>query len=281
VLKRKDMMTKTILFFIVGFSVIGASSVQAQEELSKRFESIEDIQHFLAHKDSGGIFDFGHYLKGGGIRELRDLCQSFDREGFRLWIITVPKSMPVHVAERIYGNMNYDENDILIVFKPGRIYGKTLALKGEAEKFREFAEKSRKAFKRYFAYGLKNYAELIKNRIQERRKEVITARARKGAILKATGIILGFGVIGGIVGFIFLVPMRRKKIYRKQVEAASSLLGEISMMDIREGFEDKFLELSGELDQYRTSENYRFTERVEKLMEELKALRKQMEERGE
>jgi hypothetical protein len=137
-------MRKAIFLNVVAIFLIGVFITQAQAENLKRVESVVDIEHFLSYQDSGGILDFGHYLKGGGIKELNELCQSFYEEGFRLWIITIPKSMPVNVAESIYGNMNYDEKDILIVFKPRRLYGKTQALKSESEKFKEYVEQSRK-----------------------------------------------------------------------------------------------------------------------------------------
>ena len=272
---------KTIFFNLLCIFLITASLSQAQEENIRQVESVQDIENFLAYKESGGVFDFGHYMKGRGIQELRELCQSFHEEGLRLWIITIPSSMPVHVAERIYGNMNYDEKDILIVYKPGRLYGKTLALKGEPEKFKEYVEKSRKAFKKYTAYGLKHYALLIKKRISERREETIRAKSRQDTIFWTTGIIFGLAVIGGLVGFIFLVPMRRRRIYQEQVESASTLLGEISMMEIPERLENRFLELSGRLDGFRVSENYRETERVGGLIEDLKGFRKEIEGRIE
>jgi len=274
-------MRRTILCTLLCIFLIGASMTQAQGESSKRIKSIEDIEHFLAHAESGGVFDFGQYLKGGGIGELKELCGSFYEEGFRLWIITIPSSMPVNVAERIYGNMNYDEKDILIVFKPRRLYGKTLALKGEPEKFKEYVEQSRKAFKRYIASGLKNYALLIKNRILERRKEAVIAQSRRGTVFRIVSILFGLGIIGGIAAFIFLVPMRRRKIYREQVETASALLGEISMTEIPERFENSFLELSSKVDAYKMSENYRDREKVEQLVEKLEGLRKKIEENRE
>ncbi len=274
-------MGKTIFFNVLFIFLIGIFITQAQEKNLKQIESIADIEQSLAYEESGGVFDFGRYLKGGGIRELRELCQSFYEEGFRLWIVTIHKSMPVNVAERIYGNMNYDEKDILIVFKPGRLYGKTLALKGEPEKFKEYVEKSRKAFKRYIAYGLKHYALLIKSRILERREETIRAKSRQGIILKTAGTLFGLAVIGGIIGFFVLIPMRRKKSYRKQIEKAATLLGEISMMDIPGSLENRFLELSGKLDGYGISDNYRATERVEILIDELKKLKNRIEENGE
>jgi hypothetical protein len=270
-------MRQAILFNLLCVFLIGTLIAQAQRANSKRVESVEDIEHFLAYEEAGGVFDFGRYLKGDGIQELQELSQTFLKEGFRLWILTIPESMPVHVAERIYGNMNYDEKDILIVFKPGRLYGKTLALKGEPEKFTEYVEKSRKAFKKKTPYGLKHYALLIKKRISERRDEAIRKKSRQVNIFWTTGIIFGLVVIGGLVGFIFLVPMRRRKIYQEKIESASTLLGEISMMEIPERLENRFLELSSRLDGFRVSENYRETDRVGGFIEDLKGFRKEIE----
>jgi hypothetical protein len=270
---RKPIFLNVLVIFLIGVLI-----TQTHAENLDRVESVEDIEHVLAYQDSGGIFDFGNYLKGGGIKELNELCQSFNEEGFRLWLITIPKSMPVNVAERIYGNMNYDEKDILIVFKPRRLYGKTLALKGEPEKFKEYVQKSRKAFKRYIAYGLEHYALLIKNRILERREESIRAKSRRGSIVRTVSIFLGLAVVGGIIYVFVLMPRRRKKIYQQQIEKSSTLLGEISMMDIPEKFENSFLELSSKLDGYRKSENYGATKRIEEIMDDMKKLKTRIKE---
>ena len=272
--KRLSLLTNTV-FIIVAIVLINTLPIYAQQETSQQYKSIEEIEHALAYQDSGGVFDFGNYLKQEGIQELQDLCKSFYHDGFTLWILTVPKSTPVNVAERIYGNMNYDENDILIVFKPGRIYGKSLALKGEPEKFKEFAESSRKAFKRYTAYGLKNYSELIKNRIKERNE----SRIKNKSFLKTTGIVIGIVVVGGIICFIIIVRMLRRSLYREKIGSASAILGEIGLMEIPSDFENKFLEVSNKLEVYGVSKNYRNTKNVENLIKELGKLKTQIEER--
>jgi len=274
-------MRKSIFLNVLVIFLIGGFIAQAQAESLKQVESVEDIEHFLAYQNAGGTFDFGHYLKGGGIKELDELCQSFYEEGFRLWIITIPKSMPVNVAERIYGNMNYDDRDILIVFKPRRLYGKTLALKGEPEKFKAYVEQSRKAFKRYIAYGLKHYALLIKSRIEERRQEATITESRRGTIIRSVSIFLGLAVVGGIIYLFVFMPRRRKMIYQQQIEKASTLLGEISMMDIPDNLENSFLELSSKLDGYGKSENYGAIKRIEGIMDDLKKLKAGIEAKGE
>jgi hypothetical protein len=151
-------------------------------------------------------------------------------------------------------------------------------LKGEPEKFKEYVQKSRKAFKRYIAYGLEHYALLIKNRILERREESIRAKSRRGSIVRTVSIFLGLAVVGGIIYVFVLMPRRRKKIYQQQIEKSSTLLGEISMMDIPEKFENSFLELSSKLDGYRKSENYGATKRIEEIMDDMKKLKTRIKE---
>lgn len=268
-------MTIKSILFIITILLINTLPANAQQETLQQSKSIEDIEHTLAYQDSGGIFDFGHYLKQGGIQELEELCRSFLQDGYKLWILTVPKTMPVNVAERIYSNMNYVENDILIVFKPGRIYGKTLALKGEPEKFTEFAEASRKAFKRYAAFGLKNYAELIKNRVREKEEKQI----KNKSFLNTISIIIVTIIVGGIIGFIIIVQILRRSFYREKIKSASAIFGEIGLLEIPDSLEDKFLELSKKLEVYTVSKNYRDTKSVENLTKELKKLKTQIEER--
>jgi len=70
-------------------------------------------------------------------------------------------------------------------------------------------------------------------------------------------------------------------MFQQQKEKASTVLGEISMMDIPDNLEDSFLEFSSKLDGYRKSENYGSIKRIEEIMGDLKKLKGRIEAKGE
>jgi hypothetical protein len=180
----------------------------------------------MARQEHGGVFDAGHLLKPGGVRELEALARQWEGRGRRLWIVTVPAEVsPDAAAERIYPSLNLGERDVLIVLSPRRVYAKTAALEGEQETLTRLAEESRRAFNAYRAKGLAEYAGRIEARIVDRRRE--QGRRRAGTLM---GLVLGL-VVGTVAIAMFRKRQReaRERAYEARLAEATDVLGEAAV----------------------------------------------------
>jgi hypothetical protein len=238
-------------------------------------EFLKDVQAKLAYEESGGVFDFGGYLKGGGERELAALADEFRQDGLRLWIVTLPEEYPANNAERIYSNLSFDEKDVLIVFNLKEVYGKALALKGEKELFVEYLAESRRYFNQYWAKGLANYASLIKGRILE----------KKGKKQLYHNLML-FSAIGvGVAGFlavvvaVFVIRGRSRRAYQGKLSQLGALYGELGerIGDLgTDKYTDRFLELSERREKLEASKQ-EMPEEVDRLIGDIQSLLSELE----
>jgi hypothetical protein len=250
--------------FLVSLIVV-CTPAYAQEA-----DFLKEIQAKLAYEDSGGVFDFGGYLKGGGERELAALADEFQEDGLRLWIVTIPEEYPANNAEKLYSNLSFTEEDILIVFNSKQVYGKALALKGEKELFIKYLAESRRYFNQYWAKGLANYAELIKGRIMEKKEKK-----------QLYHNLLIYSVIG-VIAAVFLavliavyVARRRSRIaYQEKLSQLDLLYGElgerIEYLDT-DKYTDRFLELSERREKLGSSKKEMKTE-ADRLINDMQSL---------
>jgi hypothetical protein len=251
-----------LLLLVGSFRPIGAQ----QEDL------VGSLIQRMAQAEHGGVFDAGHLLKPGGVRELETLARQWEGRGRRLWIVTVPAEVsPDTAAEQIYGSLNLGERDVLIVLSPRRVYAKTAALEGERETLTRLAEESRRAFNTYRAKGLAEYASRIERRIEER---------RGGQARRRSGVMAGFllGLTAGLVA-IAVVRKRRKvareRAYEARLAEATDILGEAAVeYDLGASREqsDRLAELSARLEAARSAPRRDDTTEMDALVRDARAL---------
>lgn len=226
----------------------------------------------MAPEEHGGVFDAGHLLKPGGIRELETLARQWEGRGRRLWIVTVPAEVsPDSAAEQIYGSLNLGERDVLIVLSPRRVYAKTAALEGERETLTRMAEESRRAFNTYRAKGLAEYASRIETRIEER---------RRGQARNRSDLIAGFlfGVTAGLVVIVVVRKRRREaraRAYEARLAEATDILGEAAVeYDLGASREqsDRVAELGARLEAARSAARRDDTTELDALVRDARAL---------
>src|SRR6266571_1978464 len=133
---------------------------------------VHQIEHALAARHGGGVYDLGHLLKPGGIKELQQRVEQLQAGGVSVFIVTVPKdtgNVP-QLGEAIYRDLNMTADEVLIVFDGKQVYGKSLALQGEPQAFQETLKEAQPAFHLYYAKGLAQFAQSIADRINQRRE---------------------------------------------------------------------------------------------------------------
>jgi hypothetical protein len=226
----------------------------------------------MAREEHGGVFDAGHLLKPGGVRELEALARQWEGRGRRLWIVTVLAEVsPDAAVERIYGSLNLGERDVLIVLSPRRVAAKTTALPGERETLTRLAQESRRAFNTYRAKGLAEYANRIEARILERQRA--RARWRAGML---TGLVLGL-----LVGTVVIAMARkwkreaRERAYAARLAEATDILGEAAVeYDLGASREqsDQVAALGARLEAARSATRRDDTTELDALIREARAL---------
>jgi hypothetical protein len=151
-----------LLLLLLG---LGIGPAGAQAELVQRVED-----SLRAGKEQP-VHDLGKLLKPGGVRELELLAREFRAGGLTVRFVTLPKKSadPAALAETVYRDLKYGPGDLLVVFDGSRVYGKSLALQGEPEAFRQAAADARPGFRLYYAKGLALFAQSLRDRIQARR----------------------------------------------------------------------------------------------------------------
>jgi hypothetical protein len=260
--QRVAWVFAAFLLLVGSFRPIGAQ----QEDL------IDSVIHRMAQEEHGGVFDAGHLLKPGGIRELETLARQWEGRGRRLWIVTVPAEVsPNAAAERIYGGLSLGERDVLIVLAPRSVYAKTEALKGERETLIRLAEESRRAFSTYRAKGLAEYASRIERRIEER---------RRGQARDRFDLIAGFlfGVTAGLVVIAVVRKRRREaraRAYEARLAEATDILGEAAVeydLGVSREQSDRVAELGARLEAARSATRRDDTTELDALVRDARAL---------
>ena len=201
------------------------------------------------------MFDFGEHLKRGGERELAELADEFQKDGLRLWVVTLPEEYPANAAERLYTNLSFTEADILIVFNSKQVYGKALALKGEKELFTKYLAESRRSFNQYWAKGLAHYAALLGGRVVEKGKK--KEFRRNLTLFSILGAVAA--VFLTVVAIIFASRTRSRRAYQEKLSRVDLLFGELGERIGEPGMEeytDRFLELSERREKLQASQKH-------------------------
>ena len=134
-------------------------------------ELVSQVEDALRAGRGGAVSDLGHLLKPGGVRELQQKADQLRAGGLNVYFVTVPRgstNVPA-LVETVYQDLNMSPEDLLIVFDGRQVYGKTLALKGDSQAFRDAFQHARAGFRLYYAKGLAQYAQAVADRINQRR----------------------------------------------------------------------------------------------------------------
>jgi hypothetical protein len=205
-------------WLILGLFVV-AHAAFGQEGL------IKQIEDGLRARSGGAVYDFGRLLKPGGVAELQQLAEQFQSDHLNLSFVTVPQgSTSVDaLAESVYQDLNMTEDDVLIVFDGKRVYGKTLALKGEPQAFQDALGEARPAFQLYHAKGLARFAESLHTRIVQKRG---AAESRQQLIW---GAVLFAALLGaGVVSYRRWKPRRAaRRQYDERLQSAEHLFQQV------------------------------------------------------
>jgi hypothetical protein len=142
---------------VVGLLVVACSPAFGQEEL------VERVEDALRPADRGAVHDFGQLLTPQGAAELRQRAAQLRASGLNVYFVTVPTSSTnVDVlAELGYRSLNMTGNDVLMVFNGNRVYGKTLAFKGEPQASQDAHRAAQPSFQLYEAKGLAHFAPAL------------------------------------------------------------------------------------------------------------------------
>ena len=116
--------------------------------------------------------------------------------------MTVPKGSTnaAALAETVYQDLNMGASDVLIVFDGRQVYGKSLALQGEPQAFRDAFQAARRGFRLYYAKGLAQFAQALADRISQRRGA--SAAAEQAAVRRGNLI---WGIIVGVIVLVIAV----------------------------------------------------------------------------
>jgi uncharacterized membrane protein YgcG len=206
-------MTKRAGGIILALLLIGSAAF-GQEALVGQIESA------LKAQPGGGVYDIGHLLKPGGVRELEQTVTQLQSSGGQIYIVTVPRgSTDVQsMAETVYRDLNMGADAVLILFDGQRVYGKSLALKGNPQAFQEALQEAKPGFRLYYAKGLAQFAQAIVDRINQRQQGEAAqqqAETRRGNLTWA--IVLGAALL--IVAAIALPRVRQRVAIRQAYDA--------------------------------------------------------------
>jgi hypothetical protein len=278
-------------WFVLGCLVFAYNMAIGQEVL------VGEIEGALQAKPHEVVYDFGHLLKPAGVTELRQLEEGFRADGLHFYFITVPPgSMDVGgLAESVYRDLQMTANDVLLIFDSTRVYGKTLALKGEPQAFADALRAAQPGFRLYHAKGLALFAQSLHDRIVQRRAHEI---AQQHATIERQRLLWG-GVAVLLVAAVSIVAYRqwqRRSVVRQQYDnrlkeaellfqqvAVNMPLGGLSLQEITPAHVDgaphdmasAFLQLEGELRRCQQRSGTTLTD-VDRLIADLQKLNKQL-----
>ena len=250
-------------WFVLGCLVFACSVAISQEAL------VGEIEGALRAKPHEVVYDFGHLLKPGGVTELRQLAEGFRADGLRFYFVTVPpSSMDVGgLAESMYGDLQMTANDVLLTFNSTRVYGKTLALKGEPQAFEDALRAAQPGFRLYNAKGLALFAQSLRDRIVQRRANEVAqqhAAVERQRLLWASVVVL----LVAAVSIVVYRQWQRRSVARQQYDdrlkeaellfqqvSVNMPLGGLSLQEVAPDHTDDahhdmasaFLQLDGEL----------------------------------
>ena len=181
---------------------------------------VNQIEGALTARHGGGVYDLGHLLKPGGIKELQQRVEQLQRSGVAVSIVTVPRGtgdVP-QLAEAIYRDLNMTADEVLIVVDGKQVYGKSLALQGDPQAFQEALKEAQPAFHLYYAKGLAQFARSIADRINQRRAGD-AAEQQAEAQRTRTGWGIGLLVVLLSVGAISYPRVRQRIAVRREYGA--------------------------------------------------------------
>src|SRR5438445_3748616 len=100
---------------------------------------VNQVEDALRAGRGGAVYDLGHLLKPGGVRELQQKADQLRAGGVNVYFVTVPKGSTnaSALAETVYQDLNMGTDDLLIVFVGRQVYVKSLALQGDPQAFRD------------------------------------------------------------------------------------------------------------------------------------------------
>jgi uncharacterized membrane protein YgcG len=132
---------------------------------------VSQVEDALRAGRWGAVYDLGKLLKPGGVRELQQKADQLRATGVNVYFVTVPKGSTNAAAltETVYQELNMGTDDLLIVFDGQQVYGKSLALQGDPQAFRDAFQAARPGFRLYYAKGLAQFAQAVADRINQRR----------------------------------------------------------------------------------------------------------------
>src|SRR5260370_20857275 len=166
---------------------------------------VSQVENALRAGKGGAVYDLGHLLKPGGVRELQQKAEQLRAGGVNVYFVTVPKGSTnaSALAETVYQDLNMGTDDLLIVFDGRQVYGKSLALQGAPQVFRVAFHAARPGFQLYYAKGLAQFAQAVANRINQRRGGEAAAQeaaVRRGNLIWApvVGVVI---LMRGIAAF--------------------------------------------------------------------------------
>jgi len=262
---------RSAALFVAGLALVaGAGRLSAQGA-----DPVPAMQRQLAREAHGGVFDFGRLLKPGAVRELQALARDFEGGGLRLWVVTVPADVQVHVAERLYASLSMTENDLLIVFNGRQAYGRTDALKGDPQAFKDALQQSRGDFSVYWGKGLGTFATILRARIEERRgmqSSSPTAFAGQPgspalpANREPPGLTWGVGAAAVALVVLAWIPLHRRQLearakaqYEEHLATARQLFtryGERVVENASKEEDARFVDFSKRLEACEKEKNY-------------------------
>ncbi len=266
---RQLLATAALQFLI-------ADRALAQEQL------VQKVEDSLRSHSSSAVHDFGSLLRPQGIAELQQQAERLKSDSVSVHFVTVPPGTanPGALAETVYRDLKMGTSDVVIVYDGQRVYGTSLALKGEPEAFRTALKESQAGFSLYAARGLAQFADSIDGRIVQRRHSEIAARQASEQRVQLIGGISLLVLVLGIMAIVGRQMRRRavaRKFYADRLHHAEKLFERIALAmpgtaprKIRSGF----LRLDHDLQ--RARERKGKVEDLDRLIEDCKAFERDL-----
>jgi len=123
--------------------------------------------------------------------------------------VTVPKGTAADgIAETVYRDLGMGGGDLLVVFDGRQVYGKAIALQGQPQAFQDAFREAAPGFKLYYARGLAQFVDALRDRILSRQAAADTdvAATRQRAYL-----FWGVGIVVLLVVLAFFLRPRRQE----------------------------------------------------------------------
>ncbi len=254
------------------------SSIALSQEITLR-----QVEEALQGK-KGGVFDFGPLLAPDKVNELQRKVAQYQAQGLKVYFILLPRSTSRGdvdaMAEAVYRDLQMSSQDLLIVFNGRRVYGKTLALKGDPSAFQKALEEARPAFKLDYAKGLAQFAGSLVEQIRLRQAQEV---AQKQAVVNRRRF-LGLALLGGlllVLGAILYPKMRQqlitRKAYKERLQQAEHLFDRITLKmpeNVPQDLTAEYLRLDQKLNRLRRGRGT--LEEIDQLITRLKDLDKRL-----